>query len=293
MGQPFDTISFLSDYGQRDEFVGVVHSVIRSIAPDVKVLDVGIPQGAWEWLFDKGLYIEIKDPAVVPHLRRVIDESRVTREQLAVIAFDPDVILAVKAELPDVRALWLYWWYHDKISGKPSNTVDEILYVATAISADGIDINRSGWVDAEFVRRVYLDATGLPASPEQIRAFLADKSDSRKKREALIDKLIGSPEYIEHWTNKWADLLQVNRKFLGEEGSMALRNWIKQAVASNKPYDEMANEIITASGSTMENPPAAYYKVLRDPAALMENTTPGRVGRSRSTPTKSATKAAA
>jgi S-adenosylmethionine hydrolase len=40
MGAPFDTITFLSDYGRADEFVGVVHSVIRSIAPDVEVVDL-------------------------------------------------------------------------------------------------------------------------------------------------------------------------------------------------------------------------------------------------------------
>jgi S-adenosylmethionine hydrolase len=36
----YDTISFLSDYGLTDEFVGVVHSVIRSIAPEVAVIDI-------------------------------------------------------------------------------------------------------------------------------------------------------------------------------------------------------------------------------------------------------------
>ena len=54
---------------------------------------------------------------------------------------------------------------------------------------------------------------------------------------------------------------------------MALRNWIKDRVASNQPYDQFAHEIITASGSTFENPAAAYWKILRDPANAMENTT--------------------
>ncbi|MCA9164863.1 MAG: DUF1549 domain-containing protein, partial [Planctomycetales bacterium] len=127
--------------------------------------------------------------------------------------------------------------------------------------------------DAEFVRRVYIDLTGLPPTGQQAREFIEDPTDSRTKRDALVDQLVGSREFVEYWTNKWADLLQVNRKFLGEEGSVALRNWIKNAVATNKPYDEFAYEIITASGSTIENPPASYYKVLRDPDLLMENTT--------------------
>jgi hypothetical protein len=127
--------------------------------------------------------------------------------------------------------------------------------------------------DEEFVRRVYLDLTGLPPTARQVRQFLGDKREMRVKREALVDLLVGSREYIEHWTNKWADLLQVNRKFLGEEGAVALRNWIKESIATNKPYDQFAHEILTARGSNVENPPAAYWKISRDPAALMENTT--------------------
>jgi hypothetical protein len=127
--------------------------------------------------------------------------------------------------------------------------------------------------DAEFIRRVYLDLTGLPPEPADIRAFLADPRPTNVKRDELIDKLVGSPDYVEHWTNKWSDLLQVNRKFLGENGAKALRSWIRQAVASNMPYDKFCYAILIASGSTIDNPPAAYYKVLHDPDAAMENTT--------------------
>ncbi|MBI3837826.1 MAG: DUF1553 domain-containing protein, partial [Planctomycetia bacterium] len=84
---------------------------------------------------------------------------------------------------------------------------------------------------------------------------------------------IGNGDCIELWTNKWADLLQVNRKFLGEQGAFALRGWIKQAVSSNMPYDKFVYSVLTASGSTLENPPAAYFKVLRTPEETMENTT--------------------
>lgn len=127
--------------------------------------------------------------------------------------------------------------------------------------------------DSEFIRRVYLDLIGLPPTSDQVRAFLADKRDTKVKRDELIDKLVGSPEYVEHWTNKWADLLQVNRKFLGSEGATALRAWTRKAVAENMPYDKFAYAILTGSGSTLENPPAAYYKVLRTPDMVMENST--------------------
>ncbi len=127
--------------------------------------------------------------------------------------------------------------------------------------------------DAEFIRRVSLDLTGLPPSVEAVQAFIADERDTMLKRDELVDRLVGNADYVELWTNKWSDLLQVNSKFLGEEGAFALRGWIKQAVASNMPYDEFVYTILTASGSTIENPPAAYYKVLRTPEETMENTT--------------------
>ena len=52
--------------------------------------------------------------------------------------------------------------------------------------------------DAEFIRRVYLDLTGLPPQPEEVRAFLADTRPTQVKRDELIDKLVGSPDYVEH-----------------------------------------------------------------------------------------------
>ena len=127
--------------------------------------------------------------------------------------------------------------------------------------------------DTEFLRRVYLDLTGLPPSSDDVRAFLADHRDSRAKRDELIDKLVGSDAFIDHWTNKWGDLLMVNRKFLGDAGAAAFRAWIREAVATNKPYDKFAYEVLTASGSNITHPPASYFKILRTPDEAMENTT--------------------
>ncbi|HUQ69644.1 MAG TPA: DUF1549 domain-containing protein, partial [Planctomycetaceae bacterium] len=70
--------------------------------------------------------------------------------------------------------------------------------------------------DAEFLRRVSLDLTGLPSSVATTKAFLDDPRPSREKRLARIDDLLASPEYIDHWTLKWSDLLLSNRKFIKE-----------------------------------------------------------------------------
>ena len=127
--------------------------------------------------------------------------------------------------------------------------------------------------DEDFLRRVYLDLTGLPPSADEVREFIADQRPTRTKRDEVVDRLVGSPDYVDHWANKWADLLQVNRKFLGEEGAKRFREWIREEVAANTPYDQFTKKILTATGSNRENPAASYYKVLRTPTETMENTT--------------------
>lgn len=127
--------------------------------------------------------------------------------------------------------------------------------------------------DSDFIRRLYLDLTGLPPESEAVKKFLADSMPSKQKREKLVDDLVGSPDFVDHWTNRWADLLQVNRKFLGVEGAEAFRKWIRGAVAGNMPYDQFCYKLLTGTGSNVEHPEAAYFKILRDPDAAMENTT--------------------
>jgi hypothetical protein len=151
-----------------------------------------------------------------------------------------------------------------------NNYIDELVYEKLkSIKVLPSDL----CTDEEFVRRVTLDLTGLPPEPEDVKKFVADARPAKVKRDELIDRLVGGNDYVEHWTNKWADLLQVNRKFLGEGGAKALRAYVREAIADNVPYDRFVYRILTASGSTLQNPPAAYYKVLRDADAAMENTT--------------------
>jgi len=127
--------------------------------------------------------------------------------------------------------------------------------------------------DAEFLRRVSLDLTGQAPAPEDVRAFLADPTPSRAKRRRMIDKLIGSPAFIDHWTLKWADLLQNSRKYLGEKGAYGFQEWIRQYLIANKPYNRMVRELLTSTGSSYENSAANYFRVTRDAKPTMEKTT--------------------
>lgn len=127
--------------------------------------------------------------------------------------------------------------------------------------------------DEEFVRRIYFDLTGIPPTPDQVRAFLADETPSKAKREQLIDVLVETPEFVDHWTHKWGDLLQSNRKFIGERGIWLFQEWIHQNIAQNRPYDEFVRDLITANGSTYENPAANYFRISREYTDAVENTT--------------------
>jgi hypothetical protein len=118
--------------------------------------------------------------------------------------------------------------------------------------------------DAEFLRRVYLDLTGVPPTMEQARAFLESKSPSQEKRRQLVDSLLGNKDYVAYWSNKWADLLQCNQKALGEKGVWAFREWIRESIAQNKRYNQFAYELITAQGSNLNNPAVNYFRALKD-----------------------------
>jgi hypothetical protein len=125
--------------------------------------------------------------------------------------------------------------------------------------------------DAEFVRRVHLDLSGQPPTSDRVRAFLADPAPSQKKREALIDELIGSPAFAGFWANKFADLLQCNSENLGKKGVWVFRRWIQEQLAANRPYDQLVRDLILAKGSTFENPAGNYLRALRDPGKMTED----------------------
>lgn len=125
--------------------------------------------------------------------------------------------------------------------------------------------------DAEFLRRVSLDLTGLPPKPERVRAFLEDTAPSKEKREKLIDELIGSPDYVKFWGNKWADLLQCNSEQLGQKGVWVYRQWIQKCVAQNMPYDKFVRAMLLAEGSSYQNPAANYFRVLKEPGKITED----------------------
>lgn len=122
--------------------------------------------------------------------------------------------------------------------------------------------------DYTYLRRVSLDLVGALPNPDDIRAFVADPDP--KKREKKVDELLNDPRYVALRTLRLGDMLRINpRKLAGgplaERAAMVFDTWLRDSVRENIPYDQFARELLTATGSTMLNGPANFYRVERRP----------------------------
>ncbi len=124
--------------------------------------------------------------------------------------------------------------------------------------------------DTVFVRRIFLDVLGRLPTRQEAEAFCTDSRP--EKRAALIDALLCRPEFADFWALKWSDLLRNEEKLLDHNGVQAFHTWIRNALAANMPLDEFVRQLIAARGSTYANPPANFYRALRDPLTRGETT---------------------
>jgi len=118
--------------------------------------------------------------------------------------------------------------------------------------------------DEEFIRRATLDICGTLPTPTEVLAFANDKDPN--KRDKLVDMLVERPEYSYYFANKWADILRVKRRGanVNAPGTFAFHQWIREAIASDKPYDQFVREIIAAAGDEHSHPPTVWYKEVRE-----------------------------
>jgi hypothetical protein len=141
-----------------------------------------------------------------------------------------------------------------------NNFIDD--HVFTKLAALRIEpSDRCG--DEAFLRRAFLDTIGVLPTPAEVRAFLADPVADKRAR--LIDHLLSRPEFIDYWSLDLADLFQ-NRKeadhdVRGTKGVRAFHEWLRRQVAANRPWDELARDVLTAKGPVTENPAVGYFIV--------------------------------
>ncbi len=111
--------------------------------------------------------------------------------------------------------------------------------------------------DSVFLRRVYLDLTGLPPTAAQVRAFLQDGHTD--KRSQLIDVLLGTEEFARFQALKKADLMRVSPRTLKSGRADLFAQWLVEAFRKNMPYDQFARTLLTSSGNTAQVAPANYF----------------------------------
>jgi hypothetical protein len=119
----------------------------------------------------------------------------------------------------------------------------------------------AGWADAdiqpsavasdgEWCRRVHLDVIGRIPSTEELQRFLSDSTPG--KRKALVARLLGDDyvdEYARHWTDVWTTVL-IGRDVANERVNRpGMRQYLRRAFSRNLPYDQLMEELVTASGA--------------------------------------------
>jgi hypothetical protein len=112
--------------------------------------------------------------------------------------------------------------------------------------------------DVEFVRRIYFDVIGRPPTPDQVHAFVRERS--KEKRAQLIDTLLKSREYARNWGKYWRDVIKFHStsETPARVRFDALADWLAKQFQANTPWDEISSAMITATGRNDENGAVAF-----------------------------------
>src|SRR5262249_47955360 len=124
--------------------------------------------------------------------------------------------------------------------------------------------------DREFIRRAFLDSAGILPTPDEVKKFVEDPNPD--KRAKLIDALLERSEFVDYWSYKWSDLLLVSSRRLPQPAMWAFYRFVRAGVAENRPWDRFARDLLTASGSTLQNGAANYFVLHKDISELNEAT---------------------
>lgn len=122
--------------------------------------------------------------------------------------------------------------------------------------------------DADFLRRIYLDVIGTLPTPDEAREFLDSKDPG--KREQLIDRLLQRDEFADFWALKWADVMRGNRTTISQRGVHSLHRYLVDNFSADRPWDQVAREIIMSRGNTLHKPAANFYRISPTPEDAAE-----------------------
>jgi hypothetical protein len=199
-------------------------------------------------------------------------------------------ILVPRATKPDFATKGLSQNSTDARNVRGNSNQGPGFKIGIAAEAGGGDIDRLVWDklqklgiepsepagDSVFFRRLFLDTIGTVPRPDEVRAFLADSRPDKRQR--AIDLVLEREEFADYWALKWADILLVNSKNLGERGAYEFHRWLRDQIANNRPYDEWVRELITASGNSGKYGPVNFYRAVRTPNDLAKTVSQAFLG---------------
>ena len=131
-------------------------------------------------------------------------------------------------------------------------------FIAAKLEAKGIEPAQPA-AKITLLRRATFDLTGLPPTPEEVDAFLADNSP--QAFEKVVDRLLASPQYGERWGRHWLDLARYaeSEGFKADEtrpNAWRYRDYVIQSLNADKPYDRFVEEQIAGDELWPESPEA-------------------------------------
>jgi uncharacterized protein DUF1549/uncharacterized protein DUF1553 len=146
----------------------------------------------------------------------------------------------------------------------PTTTATAVTASAPGLTAPKVDeMIRAEWTkagitpaasvdDARYLRRVYLDVVGTIPPPEVVTSFALDPAPDKRAR--MVETLLASSAYAEHWATYWTDVL-IGQAQDGVLDKAAFRKWLTGRFAANAPWNQLVMELLTAQGVSGEGGP--------------------------------------
>ena len=138
------------------------------------------------------------------------------------------------------------WWSLQPISSQTRKSLDG--FIEAKLIEKGLSFSREADA-ATFIRRASFDLLGLPPTPQEVEAFVADSiRDPDGAARALIDRLLASPHYGERWGRHWldaagyADSEGFGEKDLERKWAWKYRDYVINALNKDKPFDQFVRE---------------------------------------------------
>ena len=143
----------------------------------------------------------------------------------------------------------------DAATARDAGSTELDTLLAAQWRAEGIEPSPTT-SDAEFLRRVSLDVIGRVPTRAEVDSFLAEREPDKRVR--LVDRLLASDEFAEHWARAWADLLLPGTEKANKLARAPLERYLSEALREGRAWDQVVRAMLASEGELSERPELAY-----------------------------------